>query len=327
MSAANKYTEDLGPLGFGCGPLGNMYEAVSDATSRETLDSAWESGIRYFDTSPFYGHGRSEHRVGASLRNRGRDNFLLSTKVGRVFHPHPDPEGGIWVDPLPFSFEFDYSAAGAERSLADSLQRLGMARIDYVFIHDLDPDVHGDAYDERFATAMNGAAVYLTDLRDAGIIRGWGLGVNMVGPCLQALDAADPNILLLATQYTLLDHTALEKLFPVCQDRGVSIVIGAPYQSGLLAGGRTYNYADASQQQLASRNRLQGIADDHAVDLRAAALQFPLAHPVVVSVIPGTKRPHNVRMNAELIRTQVPSEFWAELKAVEVLPQSAPTPS
>ena len=318
-----------GPLGFGGAPLGNMFEEVSDEAAEATLNAAWDAGIRYFDTAPEYGPGISEHRFGHALRNRPRDDFVLSTKVGRLLRADSSKGGqhGPFVKGLPFRVDYDYTADGVRRSIEDSLQRLGMARIDIAYIHDCAEDAHGDRWLEVFDTAMKGAAVALTRLREEGVIRAWGLGVNRVEPCLMALDRADPDVFLLAGRYSLLNQPALDELLPRCRERGVHVVVGGPYNSGIIAGGKTFEYQEASPDKVAARDRLAGIAKRHGVDLRAAALQFCAAHPVVASVIPGTKNPARVHENVRLMNQPIPAAFWQELKQSGVLPENAPTPA
>jgi D-threo-aldose 1-dehydrogenase len=317
-----------GPLGFGGAPLGNMFGEVSDIEADATLDAAWDAGIRYFDTAPIYGSGVSEHRFGLALRQHKRDDFVLSSKVGYLLRPDTSKGGrhGPFVSTLPFRPEFDYSADGTRRSIEDSLQRLGMARIDVVYIHDIAEDHHGEHWLEMFKVAITGAAVALTRLREEGVIRAWGLGVNRVEPCVLALEQADPDVFLLAGRYSLLNQPALDGLFPACAERGVHVVVGGPYNSGIIAGGSNYEYREASAAQVAARDRLLAIAASHGVDLRAAALQFCAAHPVVTSVIPGTKNTERVRENVALMQQPIPAAFWQELKRDGVLPEHAPTP-
>ena len=328
MASSTHYAPP-GPIGFGGAPLGNMFERVSDENARATLEAAWDAGIRYFDTAPEYGPGISEHRFGEVLRNKPRDEYVLSTKVGRLLRADATKGGqhGPFVAGLPFRVDYDYSADGVRRSIEDSLQRLGLARIDVAYIHDCAEDAHGEHWLEVFDTAMKGAAVALTRLREEGTIRGWGLGVNRVEPCVMALARADPDVFLLAGRYSLLNQPALDEFFPRCQERGVHVVVGGPYNSGLIAGGRTFEYQEASAEKVAARDRLAAIAGRHGVDLRAAALQFCAAHPVVASVIPGTKNPQRVRENLALMNQPIPAGFWAELKAEKLLPDNAPPPA
>jgi D-threo-aldose 1-dehydrogenase len=318
-----------GPLGFGGAPLGNMFERVSDADAIATLEAAWDAGIRYFDTAPEYGPGISEHRFGQFLRNKPRNEYVLSTKVGRLLRADATKGGqhGPFVAGLPFRVDYDYTADGVRRSIEDSLQRMGIASIDIAYIHDCAEDAHGDRWLEVFDTAMKGAAVALTQLREEGVIRGWGLGVNRVEPCVMCLDRADPDVFLLAGRYSLLNQPALDEFFPRCGERGVHVVVGGPYNSGLIAGGRNFEYQEAPPDKVAARDRLAAIAKRHNVDLRAAALQFCAAHPVVASVIPGTKNPQRVHENVALMKQPIPAEFWQELKRERVLPENAPTPA
>lgn len=281
-----------GPLGFGGAPLGNMFAAVDDDTAHATLQAAWDCGVRLFDTAPHYGSGLSEHRFGEALRRHPRDQFVLSSKVGRLFRADPSaPENPPFVDGLPFRPAFDYSYDGTLRSVEDSLQRLGLARIDIAYIHDLAADHHGDAWEGLFDQAMDGAARALTRLREEGVIRGWGLGVNLTEPCERAIERADPDVFLLAGRYSLLNQPALDRLFPACRARGVHVVVGGPYNSGLLAGGRTFEYADAPPEMVEKCRRIAAVCERHGADLRAAALQFCAAHPVVAAVIPGASIP------------------------------------
>ena len=318
-----------GPLGFGGAPLGNMFAPVDEDTAEAALEAAWDSGVRYFDTAPHYGSGLSEHRFGRVLRRRERRDFVLSTKVGRLLLPdETKPENPPFVQSgMPFRPVYDYSADGARRSIEDSLQRLGLARIDIVYIHDIAEDHHGALWSEMFETAMAGAAVALTRLREEGVIRAWGLGVNLTEPCLRALRMADPDVFLLAGRYSLLDLAGLDALFPACAERGVSVVVGGPYNSGLLAGGSTFDYAPAEPETVAARDRIAALCKETGVDIRAAALQFCAAHPVVASVIPGAKSADKVRLNAELMRQPIPAAFWQRLKAEGILPDHAPTPA
>ena len=319
-----------GPLGCGGAPLGNLFDAVTDDEADAVLAAAWDEGVRHFDTAPSYGFGLSEHRMGRALRTRPRDAFAIATKVGRLLEPiRTGPvarERSSFVDGLPFSVRFDYGADATFRAIEDSLQRLGLSRVDIVYIHDVSEDTHGADWVERFDTAMRGAAVALTRLRDEGVIRAWGLGVNRVEPCMQALDRADPDLFLCAGRYTLLDTASLDTLLPACAARGIGLVVGGPYNSGLLAGHGTYDYAAAPADLVARRDAMALVCRAHGVDLRAAALQFCAAHPVTASVIPGARSVDEMRTNAALMRAPVPGAFWAEMKRAGLIPTEAPTP-
>lgn len=313
-----------GPLGFGGAPLGNMFDVVDEGTAEAALVAAWDSGVRYFDTAPHYGSGLSEHRLGTVLRRYPRDAFVLSTKVGRLLRPDPSrPENPPFKQGLPFRVEADYSYDATMRSVEDSYQRLGLAQIDIAFVHDLAADHLGDAWSEQFTLARTGAFRALTELREQGVIKGWGLGVNLTEPCIRALEESDPDVFLLAGRYSLLNQPALDRMFPMCADRGVHVVVGGPYNSGLLAGGRTFEYQDAPAEMVAKRDRIAAICGRHGTDIRAAALQFCAAHPVVAAVIPGAKRADRVRENKQLMEAPVPAALWEELERDGLIPAGA----
>ena len=317
-----------GPLGMGGAPLGNHQAVIPDPVALETVRAAWESGVRHFDTAPHYGAGLSEHRMGHALRHYPRHEYTLSTKVGRML----DPVGSVpevdeqFHHALSFRRRLDYTHDGALRSIDDSFQRLGLSRIDIVYIHDCSPDWLGDAYEEQFEVAMAGAARALTRLRDEGSIGAWGFGVNRVEPCLRALERSDPNMFLVAGRYTLLDHTALERLLPLCEDRQAHVVLGGPYNSGLLAGGDTFDYERAPPDLVARTQRIAAVCGRYGVDLKAVALQFCAAHPAVAAVIPGARTPEEVRQNAAMMGQPIPAGLWAELRSERLLPEGAPVP-
>ncbi len=317
-----------GPLGAGSAPLGNLGTVVPEADAVACLAAAWDSGIRHYDTAPHYGAGLAEHRIGHALRGQPRDAYTLSTKVGRLLRAAPEARemSQGFAHALPFRRTFDYTAAGTIRSLEDSHQRTGLNRFDIVYIHDCAEDWHGAAWKERFAEAMAGAAQVLTAMRERGEIRAWGMGLNLVEPALACLDAARPDLFLIAGRYTLLDHTALERLFPACAARGVKVVLGGPYNSGLLAGGTTFDYQPAQADRVARADAIRAICARHRTDIKAAALQFCAAHPVVAAVIPGPRTAAEVRQNADLMQAEIPGALWAELRGAGLLPEGAPTP-
>lgn len=317
-----------GPLGMGGAPLGNLFKRIADQVARDAIQAAWDADIRHFDTAPHYGAGLSEHRLGEVLRNYPRADYTLSTKVGRLLEPDENVpemadnfEGG-----LPFRRKLDYGYDGTMRSIEASLQRLGVARIDIVYIHDCGEDWLGAAWREQFDIAMAGAAKALTKLREEGVIRAWGLGVNVIEPCELALDRADPDLFLVAGRYTLLDHTALPTLLPKCEARGVKVVIGGPYNSGLLAGGTTFNYETASQAMAVKAQAMGRVCARFGVDLKAAALQFVVAHPAVAAAIPGPVNAEQVRQNAAAMLAPIPAALWRAMKDEGLLPAEAPTP-
>ena len=323
-------------FGLGGAPLGNLFAPVADDEVTRLLRHAFARGVRYFDTAPHYGSGLSEHRIGAALRGVPRDDLLLSTKVGRLLRPDPAAPRNQhgYVDVLPFTQRWDYSYDATLRSVEDSLQRLGMARIDLVFIHDVARDAHGDAQPRRFREAMDGAVPALARLKAEGTIAGFGLGVNEWQVCVDALAHADLDVLLLAGRYTLLDQTALPELLPLCAQRGTRVVIGGPYNSGILATGtrpadgrRAYfNYAPAAPAVIARAATIEQLCAAHGVPLKAAALQFPRAHPAVACVLAGARSVAELDENLGMASLPLPAPFWRDLRAAGLVPGDAPLP-
>ncbi len=325
----NQRYQPITRLGLGGTGLGDMYHTTSDEAASTTVDAAWEAGIRYFDTAPHYGAGLSEHRFGQALRRRPRHEYTLSTKVGRLLAPQlPGEIEAPFVGALPFKRVIDYTADGVRRSVEDSLQRLALGHIDIAYVHDLSPDMFGDQFEHyyRIAAGKGGAFEGMLKLREEGLIKGWGLGVNTVEPCLRALRDSDPDIFLLAGRYTLMETTPLQELFPLCEQRGAHVVLGGPFNSGFLAGGEHYDYQPAKPEQHAHRERLRQVAARHGVDLPAAALQFGVAHPVVAATIPGASSPAHLRRNATLMHMEIPAAFWEALRSEGLVPAEAPLP-
>jgi D-threo-aldose 1-dehydrogenase len=326
----------LSALGFGGAPLGELFARVSDEDAEATLDAAWEEGVRYYDTAPWYGRGQSEHRTGRFLRRQPRrGDFVLSTKVGRVLRAPRDPaafETGFWSGGLHFDHVFDYSYDGIMRAYEDSLQRLGMNRVDLLVIHDLDFWHHASEpkVQAYLAQLVTGGWRALEGLRSSGEIRGIGAGINELGMIPRFLDLFDMDFFLLALRYTLMEHDTLESELPYCERRGVGIVIGGVFSSGITATGPVpgakYNYADATPEALDKVRRIEAVCRRHGVPLPAAALRFPLHHPCVASVIPGGYRPEHVRQNLEHARREIPADLWAELKAEGLIRRDAPVP-
>jgi D-threo-aldose 1-dehydrogenase len=319
-------------FGFGGTSLGNMYRAIDDKAANEALDASFDAGVRYVDTAPLYGHGLSEHRVGGWLRRVRGENIVLSTKVGwRMFPARGQPiEAGLFMDVPPFRRGLDYSYDGVMRSFDDSLQRLGTDRVDIVFIHDADRRNQGDAFEQRFTEAMEGAYPALLKLREEGVIKAIGAGLNEWEACQRFAEAGDFDCFLLAGRYTLLDQESLDSFLPLCEKRGIGIVLGGPYNSGILATGPVegahYDYAPASPEILEKTRRIEEICRRHNVPLKAAALQFPLGHPTVASVIPGMGNPKRVAENMDLLAHKIPSDLWAELRSEGLIRQDAPLP-
>lgn len=321
-------------LGMGGSPLGNASSiAITDTEAQAVLENAWNSGVRYYDTAPFYGFTKSERRLGHLLSEKNRDEFVISTKVGRIFTAAANPRKSAWANPAPFDFRYDYTAQGVRRSLEDSLQRLGISSIDFVFIHDLSPD-NGDMkenWTQYFDQALKGAMSELTRMREEGIIKGWGMGVNSLEPLYRVLKESNPDILLTACNYTLIDHEeALNTLFPLCEEKNVSLVIGSPLNNGFLAGKNRFNYAGdrkPNAAQIEKRNKLTAVADKYNIELRTAALQFCAAPKVVASVIPGARAPHQAGENLASMSVKIPGDFWKELKSQNLIADNAPVPN
>lgn len=319
-------------LGLGCGPFGNLIANVSDAALRETVAAARGAGVRYVDTAPFYGHGLSEHRLGECLRGVPRDSYVLSTKVGRLLKPDAAARTpGPFASTAPFDIVYDYSHDATLRSLEDSLQRLGIARIDIAYIHDVNAKWAGDALEARYRQSMEGAYRALDRLRRDGVIGAIGVGVNDVDVLLRYARDGDFDVFMLAGRYTLLDTTALPKLLPLCVERAIAITLAAPLASGILATGAVpgakFWYADAPADVMERVRRIEAVCMRHRTPLRAVALQFPLAHPALASVVAGMRSAQEVVENAEAMRHAIPADLWRELRAERLIDPAAPLPS
>jgi D-threo-aldose 1-dehydrogenase len=320
-------------LGFGGAPLGNMHRALAEVEAEATVRAARDAGLGYFDTAPLYGHGLSEARIGRALAGAPRDEVIVSTKVGRLLEPCDagDEAAGIYHDTPPLKVRFDYTGDGVRRSLGASLARLGLDRVDILYVHDLEPRTHGsaEAYEARWRELTDGGGWRALDaLRCAGTIAALGLGVNETAPCERMLTELDPDLFLLAGRYTLLEQAPLHGLLPACERRGVGVVIGGPFNSGVLArAGGTFNYAAAPPDVLGRVEQLRVVCGRFGVDLPAAALQFAAAHPAVVSVIPGGQTPQEVAANAAMMDAGLPPELWAALRAEGLIDPTAPTPA
>ncbi|MFT4089749.1 MAG: aldo/keto reductase [Asticcacaulis sp.] len=325
-----------GRLGFGAAAIGNLYQRVEAPVAQAAVAAALEAGIGYFDVAPHYGQGLAERRLGAGLAaSAGGAQVIVSTKVGRVLKPiDPPPVGTLrhgFVDGDPYEPEFDYSYDGVLRSFEDSLKRLGRERIDILLAHDLGQVTHGDAHAQHYRDFMNGGYRAMCELKAQGLVQAIGLGVNEVAICEEVLQDADLDVVLLAGRYTLLEQSPLERFFPLCADRGVSVIAAAPFNSGILIEGPKqgahYNYAPASQAIIERVSRLQAVCQAHAVPLAAAALQFPLAHPVVSRLLIGMGHASQVDANLSYARVVIPDAFWSDLKSEGLLPEGAPVPA
>lgn len=342
MSLKTRHWDRLGnggltftELGFGTAPLGNLYKAISDAEARATLDAAWEGGVRYYDTAPLYGLGLSETRLNPFLRDKPRDDYVLSSKVGRLMRPCTPQERsghGKWFEVPQRREEFDYSYDGVMRSVEFSMERLGVSRIDILYVHDLCIFTHGskDASDARIAEFfdLKGYDAMLA-LRDQGVVKAIGGGVNEWEVCQTLAERGDFDLFLLAGRYTLLEQDALSSFLPLCEARGIGIVTGGPYNSGILATGAKpgafYNYDPAPQDILDRVDRIEAVCTQHGVRLVDAAFQFPLLHPCHVAVIPGGQAVAETKANLRAAQTTIPSALWDDLKSKGLLRQDAVT--
>jgi D-threo-aldose 1-dehydrogenase len=326
-----------GPLGFGTAPLGNMYRDIPEDEALATVDAAWVAGTRFFDTAPFYGVGLAEIRLGKALSKRRRGEYILSSKVGRlILDEIEDPgsrdhgkKGEIFKHGRPNKIVPDYSADGTMKSIEDSLKRMKIDHIDFVWVHDIAQDFYGDRWLAMFETARTGAFRALSRLRDQGVIKGWGLGVNKVEPVelLLGLAEADPDATLLAGRYTLLDHEmALQRLMPAAQRKKVDIVIGGPYSSGVLAGGHHFEYGVVPPAIAVKVEKIYGLCAEYKIPIKAAALQFSLAHPASAAVIPGASKPERILEDHAALKTNIRPDFWYELRKRGLVAEGAPLP-
>jgi D-threo-aldose 1-dehydrogenase len=321
-------------LGLGGAPLGNLFESLTDDAAHSVLQAALANGCHSFDTAPHYGNGLSEWRFGHALRSLPRSSYCLSTKVGRILRP--DAVAPIaphnFVNAPPFTQHWDFSAAGVRRSVEDSLQRMGVARLDTVFVHDCDVDTHGAAYPQVLHQVIQEAVPELQRMKKEGLLKHIGLGVNDVQVCLDVLAKVDLDCLLLAGRYTLIDHTGLPQLLPLCVQRGVRVAIGGAFNSGILATGvhgkdaLRFNYESAPAHWVDRVAKVEAVCAAHGVPLRAAALQFPLAHPAVDIVLLGAGNLAQWQDSVAMAQHVIPAAFWQALQSAGLLPQDAPIP-
>ena len=322
-------------LGFGAAPLGNLYRPMTEKEARATLDAAWLSGCRYFDTAPLYGLGLSETRLNGFLRAKPRADYILSTKVGRLLtlcEPEKRARIGAFYETPSRQEVFDYSYDGVMRSIEFSLERLGLDRVDVIYAHDCDVFTHGspEAADRRIKELMSGGYRAMAKLRDTGVVKAIGAGINEWQIAESLAKAGDFDVFLLAGRYTLLEQDALTSFLPLCEAKKIGVVIGGPYNSGILATGAKrgarYNYAPAGEEILKRVRAIDRVCKAHGVPLAEAALRFPLGHPAVVSVIPGGQRPSEVNRNAAMIRADIPQALWRDLKSEGLMRKDAPAP-
>lgn len=320
-------------FGFGGAPIGNLYAPIAEEESRALLAATWDAGLRFYDTAPFYGFGLSERRVGDFLRDKPRESYVLSTKVGRLLEPEPGPHPAQaqFKSPLPFRPVFDYSYDAVMRSFEHSLQRLGLDRIDVLLMHDIGRVTHGADNDRLFAIAMSGGARALTKLRDEGVVKAIGLGVNEWEVCEAAMDHARWDTFLLAGRYTLLEQESLTSFLPRCEREGITLITGGPFNSGILAtgpvAGARYNYEPAPPAVMEKAAKIEAVCAAHGVSLAAAALAFPLTHPAIACVIPGMANRGEVERNRALMRETIPAGLWSDLKTAGLIRPDSPIPA
>jgi D-threo-aldose 1-dehydrogenase len=326
------------PFRFGIGgvPLGNEFAIVTDKDAYATIEAAWNAGVRYYDMAPWYGLGLAERRYGNFLHNKNRSEFVLSSKVGKLLKASKTAKNKDYFpfSPSPNDVVYDYTASGVRRSIEDSLQRLGIDSLDIAFVHDISPDNKylPTPWQEQFDIARKGAFPELTRMREEGLIKGWGIGVNTPEPIVRLLEVADPDVCLLASQYSLIDHkNALDQVFPAARAKNVSCVIGSSLNAGFISGSPRYNYGKESYQIppafLEKRTRLRDVANNHGVDLRTAALQFSAAPDIAAALVVGASSEQQILADFTSMQTKIPAQFWAELKDQNLIEQNAPVPA
>jgi D-threo-aldose 1-dehydrogenase len=325
------------PFKFGLGgvPLGNEFSVVTDKDAYAILESAWSAGIRYYDVSPWYGLGLAERRYGSFLHNKNRSEYVISSKVGKLLRASKTAKNRelFPFSPSPNDIIFDYTASGVRRSIEDSLQRLGIDSLDIAFVHDISPDnkLLPTSWQEQFDIAVKGAFPELTRMREEGLIKGWGIGVNTPEPILRVLREADPDVCLMASQYSLIDHkNALNQLFPAVRRKSASLVVGSSLNAGFISGSPRYNYGKDSYripvEFLEKRKRLREVAANHGVDLRTAALQFSASPDVAAALIVGASSEQQILADYTSMHSKIPTAFWADLKGQHLIEENAPTP-
>lgn len=319
-------------LGMGGAPMAHAGPARPNGPVLEAVEASWDAGVRYFDTSPWYNLGLGERRFGVALHGKPREDYIISTKVGRILTPSTDgPAQVSWENPPSFDYAYDYSAEATRRSIEESLQRMGTPYIDIVLIHDISPDNGdmGEDWIEYFNQAADGAMPELTRMREEGLIKAWGMGVNTLEPSIRSFEVADPDLVLQACKYSLIDHEdMIERLFPVVERAGASIIVASPFNNGFLAGRERYNYlGEIPEGAIARRARLSELAVAHDTDLRTAALHFCNAPELVSAIIPGSRNLRQSVENAASMRTTVPAAFYQEAVAEGLISETAPLPS
>jgi D-threo-aldose 1-dehydrogenase len=326
------------PFRFAIGgvPLGNEFAVVTDKDAYATIEAAWNAGVRYYDMAPWYGLGLAERRYGNFLHNKTRSEYVVSSKVGKLLKASKTAKNKEYFpfSPSPNDVVYDYTASGVRRSIEDSLQRLGIDSLDIAFVHDISSDNKylPTPWQEQFEIARKGAFPELTRMREEGLIKGWGIGVNTPEPIMRLLEVADPDVCLLASQYSLIDHkNALDQVFPAARAKNVSFVVGSSLNAGFISGSPRYNYGKESYKIppafLEKRKKLREVAGNHGVDLRTAALQFSAAPDIAAALVVGASSEQQILADYTSMQTKIPAEFWAELKSQNLIEQNAPVPA
>ncbi|WP_299755380.1 aldo/keto reductase [uncultured Boseongicola sp.] len=324
----------LPAFGMGTAHLGELYGTVEESVSQATLAAGWDGGVRYYDTAPWYGRGLSEHRLGGFLRTKPRDEFLITTKVGRTLYRPADPRAfdrGPWVGGLRFEVKFDYSYDGIMRSYEQALQRLALDTVDALVIHDLDSGFHDEEALAAHTKDLSETGMKaLGELKSSGDIAAFGMGINMKEQLADLAQRVDLDFALVAMPYTLIDQDSLHTGMQACIERNVSVIIGAPFASGILATGSAgaahYNYGIADAGVVEKVRRIEAVCASHGVSLQAAALQFPLSHPAAVAIIPGAAKPEELKANIASVDAEIPAAFWDDLKSEDLIVADAPVP-
>ncbi|UII25049.1 aldo/keto reductase [Fulvivirga maritima] len=324
-----------GEIGMGGVAAGGAFQQHSEIEVMQAYEASWAAGVRYYDTSPWYGITKSERRLGVFLDGKDRDSYTLSSKIGRIVIPDPkstiEGKQRVWPGTHHYKFHYDYSAEGVRRSIEDSLKRMGQSHFDIVYIHDLSPD-NGDLgadWEKYFKTAAKGAMPELTKMREEGIIKAWGLGVNTIEPLMKTLEVADPDVFLSACQYSLIKHEeSLNRLFPAVAKRNIPVVVGGPLNVGFLAGKDRYDYGpDIPEEALKKREKLYEVCHKFDVDLRTAALQFSSAPKEVSTILVGSHTAKQAFENVASLYEDIPVEFWEELRVKGLIAEAAPLPA
>lgn len=320
-------------LGFGSAPIGNLFKSITTDMAHKMVHSAWNSGIRFYDTAPMYGHGLAEHRMSDALFEYPRSEYVLCSKVGRTLTPSRlgSFDHGAWAKVPPLKADFDYSYDGTFRQVEQSLQRMMSDRIDVLLVHDIDKYTHGDSQSQRYREAIQGSFKALIKMRDEGTTSAIGVGVNETDVCYKVAKEVDIDALLLAGRYTLLEQDSLDDLMPLCEERGISVILGGVFNSGILATGASagakFNYEKAPSHILEKTKKIQLICKEFAVSLPAAAIQFSAAHPAVVNVCLGARNLEQWNQNFSYLNEVIPGDFWQKLIKQGLLREDAPIPS